>query len=150
MTMDRTLKSHGGLTGMRSVLSRTHRIARLIDEGKFDPATSSPLGLPKVRVKHSKAGTKTKKAAEETPAAVAGAAPAEGAAPVEAEAAKGPAKTAAAKGEAKVAAKAPATKTEAKGAAKPQARRGQGSGKEEIGPSVPAGAPRPWTLLIEL
>lgn len=64
MTMDRTLKLHGGLIRARSVLSRAERIQRLIEEGKFDPERDSPLGLPKVRVRHSKAGTKTKKAEE--------------------------------------------------------------------------------------
>ncbi len=64
MTMDRTLKIHGRLARTRSVQTRAERIADLIDEGKFDPDTDSPLGLPKVKVRHSKAGTKTKKAAE--------------------------------------------------------------------------------------
>ena len=36
----------------------------MIEEGKFDPDADSPLGLQKVKVRHSKAGTKTKKAAE--------------------------------------------------------------------------------------
>ena len=72
MSMDRTLKTHGGLLGTRSVLTRAERIAHLIDEDKFDPQTQSPLGLPKTKVRHSKAGTKSKKA-EEKPAA-----PAEG------------------------------------------------------------------------
>ena len=67
MTMDRTLKTHGGLTKTRSVLTRAERIARLTDEGKFDPAGDCPLGLPKTKMRHSKAGTKTKKA-EEKPA----------------------------------------------------------------------------------
>ena len=62
MTLDRTLKQHGGLVRMRSVLTRAERIARLIDEEKFDPEADSPLGLPKTRVRHSRAGTKTKKA----------------------------------------------------------------------------------------
>jgi small basic protein (TIGR04137 family) len=69
MTLDRSLKIHGGLVRSRSVLTRAERIERLIDEGKFDPEQDSPLGLPKVRVRHSKAGTKTKK--EEKPAEVA-------------------------------------------------------------------------------
>ncbi len=88
MTMDRTLKTRGGMAHTRSVLTRTERIAKLLEDGKFNPEANSPLGLPKVRVRHSKAGTKSKKAAEETattaegaaaPAAV-GAAPAKGAA----------------------------------------------------------------------
>lgn len=91
MSLDRTLKVHGGLKGARSVLTRGERIARLIEEGKFDPETDSPFGLPKLRMRHSKAGSKSKKA--ETPAegaeaaeAAEGAEPAEGAA---AEAANG-------------------------------------------------------------
>jgi len=74
MTIDRTLKTHGGLAHTRSVLTRSERIAKLMEDGKFDPETNSPLGLPKVRVRHSKAGTKSKKAAEETAPAAEGAA----------------------------------------------------------------------------
>ena len=62
MTMDRTLKTHGGLARQRSVLTRAARIAELTEEGKFDPETDSPLGLPKVKVKISRAGMKSKKA----------------------------------------------------------------------------------------
>ena len=60
--MDRTLKTHNRLLRTRSVLTRSERIAMLIEEGKFDPEEDSPLGLPKVRVRQSKVGTKTKKA----------------------------------------------------------------------------------------
>jgi len=70
MTLDRTLKRHGGLAGSRSVLTRAERIRQMIDEDKFDPEKDSPLGLPKVRVRHSKAGTKAKKEeVEEAPPA---------------------------------------------------------------------------------
>jgi len=72
------------LTGSRSVLSRAERIAQLADEGKFDPQANSPFGLPKVRVRHSRAGQKAKKEAVEgaDAAAPAAAAPAaKGAAP---------------------------------------------------------------------
>ncbi len=62
MSLDRRLKMHGGLKGARSVLTRPERIAKMIDEGKFNPETDSPLGLPKLRVHHSKAGAKSKKA----------------------------------------------------------------------------------------
>ena len=62
--MDRTLTTHGGLAKTRSVLTRAERIARLVDEEKFDPETGRPLGLPKVKVRHSKAGTKSKKVEE--------------------------------------------------------------------------------------
>jgi len=64
MSMDRTLKVHGGLLRTRSVLTRAERIKRLVDEEKFDPEKDSPLGLPKVRVRRSRAGTKGKKAAK--------------------------------------------------------------------------------------
>lgn len=87
MSMDRTLKQHGGLVGQRSVLSRDERIKIMMDEGKFDLAKDSPMGLPKLRIRHSKAGTKAKKTAEE--AAAEGAPAAEGAAPPAEAAAKG-------------------------------------------------------------
>ena len=63
MSLDRTLKLKGELAGSRSVLSRAERIARLANEGKFDPEKDNPLGLPKVKVKHSRAGAKAKKEA---------------------------------------------------------------------------------------
>ena len=72
MTIDRTLRVSGGLLRTRSVLTRAERIASLMDEGKFDPEEDSPLGLPKVRVRHSRAGTKSKKAEEVKPEAAAG------------------------------------------------------------------------------
>ena len=80
MSMDRTLKLGGQLKGARSVLTRAERIAMLVEEGKFDPASDSPFGLPKVRVRHSKAGTKSKKEAapEEGVEGVEGAEGAEG------------------------------------------------------------------------
>jgi small basic protein (TIGR04137 family) len=79
MSLDSTLRSGAGLTGARSVLSRAERIARMVDEGKFDPTKDCPLGLPKTKVRHSKAGSKAKKAAAEE-AAAEGAPAAEGAA----------------------------------------------------------------------
>ncbi len=85
MSLDRTLKTHGGLTKTRSVLTRAERIARMVDDDKFDMEEDSPLGLPKTKVRHSKAGTKTKKA-EEKPAEAAEEAAAEGAGTPEAEA----------------------------------------------------------------
>ena len=63
MSLDRTLKLSNALRGSRSVLTRAERIARLTDEGKFDPEADNPLGLPKVKVRHSRAGTKSKKEA---------------------------------------------------------------------------------------
>jgi len=84
MSMDRTLKAHGGLVRGRSVLTRAERIANLTEDGKFDPENDSPFALPKVRVHHSRAGTKSKKAAAPGEEA----APVEGAAAEEAAAAK--------------------------------------------------------------
>ncbi len=93
MTLDRTLKSGSGLHRARSVLTRAERIAKLTEEGKFDPSANSPLALPKVRVRTSKAGTKSKKAAEEAGAegapAEGTAAPAAAAAPAEKKGGKG-------------------------------------------------------------
>ena len=77
MTMDRTLKSHGGLSGTRCVLTRAERIAMLVEEEKFDPETDSPFGLPKVKVKQSRAGSKAKKVAKEDEEGAEGEAPAE-------------------------------------------------------------------------
>ena len=76
MSLDRTLKLSGALSGSRSVLTRAERIARLANEGKFDPESDNPLGLPKVKVRHSRAGTKSKKEAptEEAAAGAEGAA----------------------------------------------------------------------------
>jgi small basic protein (TIGR04137 family) len=101
MTMDRSLKSLSGLKGSRSVLTRAERIAKMQDESRFDPEKNSPFGLPKLRVRTSKAGAKAKK--EE--------APAEGAAP-----------TAAAAAPAAGAKKADAKKPEAK---KPEAKKAE-------------------------
>jgi len=106
MTMDRTLKTHGGLARVRSVLSRAERIAHLVEEGKFDPAVNCPFGLPKTKVKHSKAGTKTKKVAEEAVPAE-GAEAAAAAPAADGKAAKAPAAKA-------TAAKAPAAKEDKK------------------------------------
>ena len=62
MTLDPTLKHRGGLGRQRSVLTRSERIALMTEEDKFDPEADSPLGLPKTRVQHSRAGVKSKKA----------------------------------------------------------------------------------------
>ena len=67
MSMDRSLKHHGRLKGSRSVLTRAERIAKMQEEGKFDEESDSPFGLPKLRIRISKAGSKAKK--EEAPAA---------------------------------------------------------------------------------
>lgn len=63
MTMDRSLKNSGGLKGSRSVLTRDERIAKMVEEGNFDEEKDSPLGLPKLRVAQSRAGSKSRKEA---------------------------------------------------------------------------------------
>ena len=65
MSMDPTLKSRNSLAGRRSVLSRTERIEKLVEEGKFDPEEGSPFGLPKVRTIVANVGGKKSKAEEE-------------------------------------------------------------------------------------
>lgn len=50
MSMDPSLKTKGGLTGVRSVLTRTERVAKMKADRKFDDQKSSPIGLPKTRV----------------------------------------------------------------------------------------------------
>ncbi|MGC9453655.1 MAG: small basic protein [Phycisphaerae bacterium] len=83
MSLDRTLKIHGAMARTRSVLTRAERIERLMEEGNFDPEKDEPFGLPKMKVRHSKAGTKTKK--EKTPEEEAGVEGAEAAAEQSAE-----------------------------------------------------------------
>lgn len=78
MTIDRTLRTSGEMLRTRSVLTRAERVELLKEEGKFDPETDSVLGLPKVRVRHSKAGSKSKKAEEAQVEATEGAEGAEG------------------------------------------------------------------------
>ncbi len=82
MTIHSSLRGVNTLTGERSVLTRSERIAKLAKDGKFDAAKSNVWGLPKVRTHFKVAGAKKAKAApaEGAPAAGAAAAPA-GAAP---------------------------------------------------------------------
>lgn len=49
MSIDKSLKRKGSLTRIRCVMTRAERIAKLVQEGKFDDE-QSPYGLPKVRV----------------------------------------------------------------------------------------------------
>lgn len=81
MSIDSSLKRRGGMAKTRSVLKRDERIARLVDDGRFNMETSSPMGLTKTKVRHSRAGAKAKKAAEEKVAEGAVAAPEAAAAP---------------------------------------------------------------------
>lgn len=52
MSLDRSLKTGGGLSSKRSVMTRGERIAKMIEDKKFDPKDkkSKPLGLPKTLV----------------------------------------------------------------------------------------------------
>lgn len=61
MSIDTSLKSRGGLAQHRNVLTRAERIAKLADQGKFDPENGQALGLPKVTNKKLVTGKKTKK-----------------------------------------------------------------------------------------
>lgn len=49
MSLDRSLKVKGGMGGVRSVYTRAERIAKMQADRKFDPAKTSPLGIPKTR-----------------------------------------------------------------------------------------------------
>jgi small basic protein (TIGR04137 family) len=49
MTLDRTLKTSGGLNKKRSVMTRAERIAIMMEEDEFAPTEHSPLGLRKVK-----------------------------------------------------------------------------------------------------
>lgn len=50
MSLDRSLKISGKLAAKRSVLTRTERIAKMIEDKKFDPKKDKALGLPKTLV----------------------------------------------------------------------------------------------------
>ena len=94
MSIDRSLRTSGGLAGHRNVLSRAERIDKLTQQGRFDPATNTPTALAKVASRKATVGKKVKKLGEGEEGAVPGAAPA----PVAAAAAAAPAGKAAGKG----------------------------------------------------
>jgi len=50
MSLDRSLKTGGTLAARRSVLKRAERIAKMIEDKKFDPKKDKALGLPKTLV----------------------------------------------------------------------------------------------------
>lgn len=65
MSIHSSLKSaSGALQQHRNVLSRAERIVKLTDTQRFDPASNSALGLPKVRSIKATTGKKPKKAEE--------------------------------------------------------------------------------------
>lgn len=63
MSLDRSLKTSGGMTKHRNVLTRTERIEKLKDDGRFDE--NSPIHLPKVASRKVSTGKKKAAAAEE-------------------------------------------------------------------------------------
>lgn len=79
MSLDRSLKSANALIRHRNVLRRPERLARLIDEGKWDEQQGI-LGLPKVANRKVVVGGKSskKEAAAEGATEEAASAPAAG------------------------------------------------------------------------
>lgn len=80
MSLDRSLKTAGGMARHRNVLTRPERIAKLQGQKKFDMSTGDPLGLPKVGNRKIVTGGKKDKKEEAAPAAGAAAPAAKGAA----------------------------------------------------------------------
>ncbi len=85
MSIDKSLKRRGGMTRVRCVMTRTERITKMLEDGKF-PDGGSPFGIPKTivtKVVLKKKKEKTEGEAEAAPAAKgkAGAKPAAAAAP---------------------------------------------------------------------
>ncbi|MEM1109557.1 MAG: small basic protein [Planctomycetota bacterium] len=66
MSLDASLKSGGGLSRHRNVLTRAERIAKLAENGEFDTEADNPLGIRKVgnRKLVTGKGSKKKKDAE--------------------------------------------------------------------------------------
>lgn len=50
MSLSRSLKTNGSLTGKRSVMTRAERVQKLKDDKKFNATKDTPLGLPKTHV----------------------------------------------------------------------------------------------------
>ena len=77
MSLDRSLKTKpAALNQHRNVLTRAERIARLTDQGDFDPKKDSPIGLVKVANRQLVTGKKKKKKEEEPVAGTAAPPPA--------------------------------------------------------------------------
>jgi small basic protein (TIGR04137 family) len=70
MSIDKSLKRKGGMAKTRCVLTRTERIAKMMENGQF-AADRSPYGLPKTRVQKVVLKKKAKKEAGEGEAAAA-------------------------------------------------------------------------------
>src|SRR5205085_8433815 len=85
MSIDKSLKRKGGMAKQRCVLTRTERIAKMLENGQFG-TDRSPYGLPKTRVQKVVLKKKVKKETVEgaegaAAGAAPGATPAAGAAP---------------------------------------------------------------------
>ena len=68
MSLDSSLKSGGGLSRHRNVLTRAERVARLAKSDGFDMEKDNPLGIRKVgnrKLVTGKSSKKKKDAAEE-------------------------------------------------------------------------------------
>lgn len=50
MSLDRSLKVSAKMTGKRSVMKRSERIAKMVFDKKFDHGKDKALGLPKTLV----------------------------------------------------------------------------------------------------
>lgn len=61
MSVDRSLRTKGSLVRHRNVLTRAERVAKLVDEEKFDAENDSPTGLPKVSHRKAPVGSGKKK-----------------------------------------------------------------------------------------
>jgi len=64
MSIHSSLRGASNLVGERSVLTRVERLQKLAKDGKFDEATDSVYGLPKVRTKFRVVSGKKAKALE--------------------------------------------------------------------------------------
>lgn len=64
MSIDKSLKRKGSMTGTRCVLKRTERITKMIEDGKWSDG-QSPFGIPKTRVQKITLKKKVKKEAAE-------------------------------------------------------------------------------------
>ena len=61
MSLDRSLRTAGGLEHHRSVLTRAEKVQRLLEQGKFSLEDGNPLHLPKVNNRKVVVGGKSKK-----------------------------------------------------------------------------------------
>jgi small basic protein (TIGR04137 family) len=73
MSLDPSLRTSGGLSQHRNVLTRAERIAKLTEQGRFDKDKNRPTGLVKVGNRKVGGGKKVeKKEGDEAAAPAAG------------------------------------------------------------------------------